>query len=252
LPADITFTRAYPAAHLPMPADRGALGYIPVSAFQYCESVRVASGMGWYLFPPRTISLMFDGMETFIADEGQWRTFTHEQLEPEFQQHWNAHAPDKFHGHAPSYLRRFSEPGIVQIWTGYFVETPPDLWLHIRPVVNKNDVSGFSCYEAIVETDSFRPSALFMNLRIHRTHSEILIEKDRPLFQICAIEKSSVRRQSSTVQSIEDLSGPTQTAEGESFWTGLDKTLRIAGVTPPRQAVGAYAAETRKREKSGP
>jgi hypothetical protein len=226
------------------------LGYIPVSAFQYCESVRVASGMGWYLLPPKTISLMFDGQESFVADEGQRRTFTHEPLEPEFRQHWNQHAPEKFSGHAPSYLRRFSEPGIVQIWTGYFVETAPDLWLHIRPVVNKNDVSGYSCYEAIVETDSFLPSALFMNLRILRTDSEILIDKDMPLFQVCAIEKSSVRRQTSVVQSLEDVAAVAGAAEADRFWSGLDNTLRISGVTTPRKTVGTYAANARKREKS--
>jgi hypothetical protein len=254
LPPDITFTRAYPSAHLPMQADRGALGYMPVAAFQYCESMRVASGMGWYLFPPKTLSLMFDGMETFIADEGQWRTFTHEPLEPEFQSHWDQHAPEKFRGNAPSCVRRFSNPGIVQIWTGYFVETAPDLWLHIRPVVNKHDISGFTCYEAIVETDSFRPAALFMNIHIHRTNSEILIEKDMPLFQVCAIEKASVRRQTSVVRSLTELEAPDTTgdtgAEAGGFWSGLENTLRISGVTRPRSITGEYAAGARKREKT--
>jgi hypothetical protein len=250
--ADITFTRAYPAAHLPMPADRGALGYLPMAAFQYCESVRVASGMGWYLFPPKTMSIMFDGRETFIADEGQWRTFSAEPFEPEFREHWNAHAPEKFRGHAPNHLRRLSDPGIVQIWTGYFVETAPEVWLHIRPIVNKNDVSAYSCFEAIVETDSFRPMPLFMNIKIHRTGSEILIEKDMPLFQVAAIEKSSVRRQSSVVQSLEDLAGTAAPEKAEPFWSGLNDTLRISGVTPPRKSMGTYAANSRKREKSGP
>ncbi len=233
-----------------MQADRGALGYMPVSAFQYCEAMRVASGMGWYLFPPKTISLMFDGKETFIADDGQWRTFTHEPFEQEFQDHWNALAPKKFHSHAPSYIRRFSEPGVVQIWTGYFVETAPEVWLQIRPVVNKYDVSSFACYEAIVETDSFRPSALFMNIRLLRTNSEILIEKDMPLFQVCAVEKSSVRRQSSVVNSLEDTGVGGPTGDHAGFWSGLDATLRIPGVTPKRSTIGEYAATARKREKT--
>lgn len=242
--ADITFTRAYTPAHMPMPADRGALGYLPMPAFQYCESVRVASGMGWYLFPPKTMSLMFDGRESFIADQGQWRTFTAESFEPEFHDHWNAHAPEKYRGHAPNHLRRLSDPAIIQVWTGHFVETAPDVWLHIRPIVNKYDISSFSCFEAIVETDSFRPMPLFMNIRLHRTNGEILIEKDMPLFQVSAIEKSSVRRQAATIQSIEDL-GDT----GDGFWSGLDTTLRIKGVTPPRKTMGSYAANTRRREK---
>jgi hypothetical protein len=241
--ADIIFTRAYPSAHAPMPADRGALGFIPVSAFQYCEAMRVASGLGWYLFPPKTISLMFDGRETFVADEGQWRTFTHEALEPDFQAHWDALAPEHLRGHAPPYLRRLADPGVVQIWTGYFVATPPDLWLHIRPIVNKYDVSGYACYEAIVETDTFRPAALFMNIRLLRTMSEILIEKDMPFFQVAAVDKAQARRQGSALRGLAD--------EGGGFWSGLDRTLRIAGVTPRREAIGDYAVAARKRAKSG-
>jgi hypothetical protein len=240
MPADITFTRAYPAAHKPMPADRGALGYIPVSAFQYCEAMRVASGQGWYLFPPETISLMFDGRETFVADQGQWRAFTHEPLDDGFQAHWNAHAPDHLRGHAPSCLRRLSDPGVVQIWTGYFVETAPDLWLQIRPIVNKHDVGSYACYEAIVETDRFRPMALFMNIRILRTHGEILIEKDMPFFQVTAVERASVRRQSAEVRGLDAAGG-----DG-GFWPGMDSTLRIAGVTPQRATIGDYAVRSRK------
>jgi Family of unknown function (DUF6065) len=245
---DITFIRAYQDARLPMQADRGALGYIPVSAFQYCEAMRVASGMGWYIFPPKTISLMFDGKETFIADDGQWRTFTHEPLEQTFLDHWDRNAPEKLRGHAPSYIRRFSQPGIVQIWSGFFAETMPDLWLHIRPIVNKYDVSAFSCFEAIVETDSFKPAALFMNIQITRTNSEILIEKDMPLFQVCAVEKSSVQRQTSEVLKIEDLESHS-TYEPDTFWSGLDGTVRVTGVTPPRQIIGNYAVNSRKRDR---
>jgi hypothetical protein len=126
------------------------------------------------------------------------------------------------------------------------VETAPDVWLHIRPIVNKNDISAFSCFEAIVETDSFRPMPLFMNIKVHRTGSEVLIEKDMPLFQVCAIEKSSVRRQTAKTQSIDDIEAPDQAAK---FWSGMDDTLRIKGVTPPRKSMGSYAANTRRREK---
>jgi hypothetical protein len=250
--SDIIFTKAYPAAHQPMPADRGALGYIPVSALQYCEALRVASGLGWYLFPPRTISLMFDGRETFVADQGQWRTFTHEPLAQDFQDHWNAHAPPHLRGHAPSYLRRLSDPGVVQIWTGYFVETAPELWLHIRPIVNKYDVSGYACYEAIVETDHFRPAALFMNIRLLRTDSEILIEKDMPFFQVSAVEKASIRRQYATIRGLDALPDDQDTPNKNGFWDGMNATLRIAGVTPARSTIGEYGAASRKRAKSGP
>jgi hypothetical protein len=87
---------------------------------------------------------------------------------------------------------------------------------------------------------------LFMNIKVHRTGSEILIEKDMPLFQVCAIEKSSVRRQSGKTQSIDAIEAPDEAAK---FWSGMDDTLRIKGVTPPRKSMGSYAANTRRREK---
>ncbi len=35
----------------------------------------------------------------------------------------------------------------------------------------------------------------------------------------------------------------------EGFWSGMNDTLRIKGVTPPRKSMGSYAANTRRREK---
>jgi hypothetical protein len=243
--SDITFYRVYKNAADPMPADPAALGYIPISAFQYCEAVRVASASGWYLFPPKTISLMFDGKETFIADDGHWRAFTHESLGEDFSQHWNNHAPEQFQGHAPSYLRRFAVPGVIQIWTGYFVETREDVWLQIRPIANKYDVSSYTCFEAIVETDSFKPMPLFMNIQLKRTDCEILIEKEIPFFQVVAIEKASVNRKKYEVQELSHFERP-----GEFPWDGLMKTLRIDGVTQARAGIGTYASAARKASKA--
>ncbi|MEM8569269.1 MAG: DUF6065 family protein [Pseudomonadota bacterium] len=246
--ANVVFSRAYGKALDPMPADRAALGMIPISAFQYCEAMRAASSLGWYVFPPKTISLMFDGREVFIADDGQWRTFTHEPLEDSFQESWDSAAPKPLHGHAPSYIRSLSEPGILQIWSGWFVETAPGWSLHVRPLVNIHTVSAFDCFEAIVETDTFRPSALFVNLQITRTNSEILIKRDFPLFQVCAVQRPSLEGQSATFQ---DITTPNQAAGSEFGWDGLMKTMRIPGVTEKRAATGSYGAEIRRRKKSG-
>lgn len=242
----IEFVRAAPGVHAPMQADKSALGLLPVSAFQYCEAVRVASGLGWYLFPPKDISLLFDGRETFIADEGQWRTFTNESLGPEFETYWNENTPSWLASHAPPYIRRFSNPGIVQIWTGYFASTREKTALHIRPIVNANDVSSFYCFEAIVEADVFHPMPLFVNIKIQKTGVEVLIQKDIPLFQVIALPKAMLQDQDARVLSISDID------QGACLfdWEGMNQTLRIKGVTPDRPIIGSYAAKVRKASKS--
>lgn len=236
--ADIVFTRAYAPALPPMPADRSALGYMPVSAFQYCEAMRVASGLGWYLFPPRSFSLMFDGRETFIADTGQWRSFVNEPLEPEFHADWDGLAPPALCGHAPGFVRRLLNPGIVQVWTGYFVETAPGLVLQIRPIANGMHLSTFSCFEGIVETDTFRPLPLFINLQLHRTDCEILIQKEMPLFQVVAVERASLARQQARTASI---------ADAGFDWQGAAATMRVPGSKAEQRPVGSYGASARRR-----
>lgn len=240
--APIQLYRVHPEALSPMAADRAALGMVPVNAFQYCEAMRVASSFGWYVFPPQSVSLMFDGHELFVEDDGAWRSFTHEPFDAKFQAIWEAAAPEELHGHAPSFLRKFTEPGAFQIWSGFFVKTAPGWSLQFRPLVNIHTVSAFSCYEGIVETDEFSPMPLFINAKIHRTNSEIYIDRQFPLFQICAIQRTTIGNQRS-VQS--DLA----TDAGDFPWEDFKKTIRVAGVTPERKTVGEYAARTRKRDR---
>jgi hypothetical protein len=57
----VTFFRFVPGCQLPMRADRAAAGTMPTRAFRYCEAMTSASGFGWYVFPPITFSLMWDG-----------------------------------------------------------------------------------------------------------------------------------------------------------------------------------------------
>src|SRR5437879_3871430 len=57
----ITFFRFIPEARLPQRADRSAGGSIPTRGFRYCEPVTTASGFGWYVFPPMSFSVVWDG-----------------------------------------------------------------------------------------------------------------------------------------------------------------------------------------------
>ena len=55
------FHRFVPTARLPQRADRSAAGSLPTRAFRYCEPATSASGYGYYIFPPISFSLQWDG-----------------------------------------------------------------------------------------------------------------------------------------------------------------------------------------------
>ena len=67
-----TFYRLVPECRLPIRADRAAAGTMPTRAFRYCEPMTSASAFGWYVFPPITFSLMWEGgAEIFWTYKGQ-------------------------------------------------------------------------------------------------------------------------------------------------------------------------------------
>ena len=234
----LSFFSIHPDIRSPMKADTGALGRLPISAFQYCEAVRTASALGWYVFPPAEFSLLFDGKEVFIADEGEWRSLRSEPLPPELETQWEEKYEPDF-GACPSMLTDFTDTGIVQIFTGLFVSSAENTWCQIRPLVNIHVKSSYWCYEGIVETDAFSPLPLFVNIQLTRTGSEIYFPKEFPLFQVSCIPSSTRSLNSDAVHgSVFDDDFPRE---------GLLTTLR----RQPGHAVpvGQYGVEIRKKRK---
>ncbi|MDA9207852.1 hypothetical protein N9O61_03105 [Octadecabacter sp.] len=234
----LNFYSIHPDIKQPMKADTAALGRLPISAFQYCEALRTASALGWYVFSPADFSLYFDGKEVFIADEGEWRALRSEPLPPELEKGWS----DRFeadYGPCPSMLSDFTDTGVVQIFTGLFVTTDPGTWSHIRPLANIHVKSSYWCYEGIVETDSFSPMPLFVNIQLTRTNSEIYFPREFPLFQLSCVP-SSLRtlNQKAEFSSVFDEGFPKD---------GLTQTLR----RQPGQQIqaGEYGAGIRKKRK---
>src|SRR5947209_3516233 len=62
-PVICRFYRLIPDAPEPRRADRSAEGTLPVNAYRYCEAIASASAFGWYLYPPLSFSLIWDGAE---------------------------------------------------------------------------------------------------------------------------------------------------------------------------------------------
>ena len=238
--------KAYQPAPAIHRADKSAAGTMPAGAFQYCEAMRVASGYGWDVYPPKDVSLYYDGREVYFHDDGQWFPIKSTPFEDSFQEYWNAHAPSELAFHNPPFITELFVPGAVQIWSGYFMRTAPGWSMVVRPPVNYDARSSIAPYEGIIETSSFQPCPVFVNFRIVKTDTEIFLSRDRPIAQIQPIPRTAYLDGDRTATIVEGLSAE----DGEFDWTALDGIMRKTATRDTRRP-GRYAANTRKSAKEG-
>ncbi len=243
-PELISFYQLIPAGRPPMRADRAAAGTMPTRAYRFCEAMRTASAFGWYLFPPMTFSLMWDGgtdvVWTFQGAEG-WYPLKTAQF-PDFAAHFDSLAPPEIRGFSPPFLAAFKEPGIVQIWSGLFARTSPDWSVLIRPPANLARSQGYELYEGIVETDRwFGP--LFTNVRLTRTNAPIEFDAEFPFLQVQPVHRSLYDNTLDTFTVVPELGQFTP-----ADWAAFQQTVVRPNVDPNRQR-GEYAMNTRKRRK---
>ena len=238
----VTFYRAIPQSFEPMRADRSALGVIPTAAFQYCEALTSASAFGWYVFPPMTFHLQWDGTDVIWSydDADAWFPLTSEHF-PNFPEHFDRAAPDDIRGYAPPFLTRSFFPGVVQVWSGLFVKTAPGWSLLIRPPDNLPRSQSYECYEGILEADRwFGP--LFINLRLTATDRPIEINHKKPLLQVQPLLRETYSERNLREFKVVDELAALSTDE----WNGYCEAI----VKPNRghyRPVGSYAARVRKR-----
>lgn len=221
-------------------AEKSAAGSLPMSAYQYCEALRAASSLGWYVYPPTDLTLTFDGREAFYHEAGQWYPIKSEILGQKYISDWNAIAPKNLADMAPPYLSSLFMPGVIQVWSGYFIQTKDDWFSHVRPIANFDNRSAISVYDGIVDTDRFKPWPLFINLRLVSTNVEIHLSKDVPLFQLQAIPRECLANQEMMIFDATNKEGMDQ-----FDWNGVGMTLRDSS---QYRRPGSYAAEFRKRK----
>src|SRR6266851_1336312 len=145
---------------------------------------RRATSFGWYLYPPLSFSLWWDGTEIAWTYEGadEWYPLRGAQY-PNFRETFQKVAPDGLGTLArPFLVQGMLLPGVVQIWSGYLARTAPRWALLSRGAVNIPKTQGYENFEGIVETDTwFGP--LFTNVRLTRTNSPVEFHMRRPLVQ---------------------------------------------------------------------
>lgn len=242
----VTFYGAVPGARAPIRADASGLGTLPARGFQYCEALRTASSFGWYVFPPIDFTLQWDGSQVIWTYSGAkgWYPLVSAQF-PGFQATFDRAAPKRLRGFAPPFLSTAAEPGLIQLWTGLFVESAEDWSILVRPPANLPRNQGYDLYEGIVESDRwFGP--LFTNLRLVKTDVPILFSTEMPVLQVQPLHRSTYADQVSNrfgmVRSLADFP--------QRAWERYEANIVKPNLEPSRP-VGAYAAEVRRRRKSG-
>jgi Family of unknown function (DUF6065) len=241
-PPLVTFHRFVPQARLPQRADRSAIGTMPTRAFRYCEAIVSASAFGYYVFPPITFSLMWDGSGVIWTWEGESNWYPlHVAQFPGFREIFDSAAPEEMREFSPPFLGAMQEPGIVQVWSGFVARTAPGWSLLIRPLANLPHNQSYELYEGIVETDRwFGP--LFTNMRLTKTDVPIEFRADFPLFQVQPIPRDLYADQ--TLNNFQ-LVGGLESLEPED-WDDYYETVVRPNVQTDRPR-GQYAAAARKR-----
>jgi len=239
-----SFFRLIPQCRLPMRADRAAAGTMPTRAFRYCEALTSAAAFGWYVFPPMSFSLMWDGgwqvLWTFKGEDA-WYPLSKAQF-PGFADHFDSTAPEDVKGFSPPFLVSFKEPGVVQIWSGLVVRTQPGWSLLIRQPANLARSQGYESYEGIIETDHwFGP--LFTNVRLTRTNVPVEFDEEYPFLQVQPVHRSVY---GNALNNFEVVAGLDQMKPGD--WDAFRTTVVQPNIDPQRQR-GQYAVNARQQRK---
>jgi Family of unknown function (DUF6065) len=243
----IKFFRLIPECRLPQRADRSAGGSIPTRAFRYCEPMATASAFGWYVFPPMSFSVMWDGGTDIIWTHDRadgWHSLDIVQF-PDFAERFDQAAPPDLRGFSPTFLGAMEAPvGGIQLWSGLLARTAPGWSLLVRQPANLARSHSYECWEGLIETDRwFGP--LFINIRLTRINVPIKFDADFPFLQVQPIHRISYGEALDNVAIVTELGDL-----GAEDWDAFRQTnVRPVLENPEQTPRSHYAAEVRRRRR---
>lgn len=239
------FVRIAGEAPMPRRADRAAGGTLPTRAFRYCEAATSAAALGWLVFPPIDLDLLWDGERVLWTwrGAGGWHPLSVAQA-PGFRDRFDAAAPPALRGWSPPLLGALPEPGLVNLWSGLLAQSRPGWSLLVRAPANLPRIPGIELFEGLVEADAwFGP--LFVNLRLTRTGVPICLRTDTPFLMVQPVPRAAHDDAALNGFAAEDGLAAL-TAED---WAAYDRAI----VAPRRNGpcpLGRHAAEQRRRRRA--
>lgn len=232
---------AAPGLIPPLKADRSALGTLPFAACQYCEAVTLASAHGHYVFPPFDFFIKWTGADVLFSDDGDDWAVLQAYSPASHVAQWETLVPKGMTARLPSAVAAAFFPGVLQIWSGYFVTTEAGWGVLVRPVANLLSSTLYVPYEGLIEADVHRPSPLFINLRLIAKDVVIPFNQLRPLFQVQEMEIVHYR----VPRALEVHPSSTLSLEE---WKDVTETVRPGDPTKDDYRAGTYAVKMRKAE----
>ena len=238
----VTFKKIVRSGLPPQRATRDAAGTLPVRAIRYCEPVTAASGFGWYVFPPISFQVMFDGVDVLWTYEGAEGWFPLQSAQyPGFAEEFDATAPESAKGFAPPFLLMTENLSMLQIWTGLIARTAPDWSLLLRAPANLPHSPGYRHLEGIIETDVWG-GPLFFNVHLIHTGSPIQFLAHRPFLQIQPVHR---RHYADNFLNAMQVDSGLQALTPDD-WHAYHHDV-VAPNSNPNRAPGVYAVAARKR-----
>ncbi len=240
----ITFYNAVGTGLNPQRADKSANGTLPTNGFRYCEPVRTASGFGWYVFLPLEFWVDWDGDEYHWTIDGgeNWYLLSDAIQYPNFSTEFDAKGPEAVTGYAPPFLSRTNDGNVLQLWTGLFAKTRPEIASYIKAPTNFENGQAYSVMEGVIQTEWwFGP--LFTNLKIHKRGKPIVFRADRPIIQLMPFSNAFHKEFEDSKHEVHeglDSLGPNE-------WQGYQDTVVRRMKT--RTRMGDYSVEARQRQK---
>jgi hypothetical protein len=215
---------------------------LPMRAARYCDALTVASGFGWWLFPPADTYLVWDGRSiVWSADGENWQTVDDVVHFPGFPEDFDAIAPEGLRGKPPPFLTALGEPGLIQISLGLFARTAPGWCLLIRRPPNLPIASPIDHYDGVINTNTwFGP--LFINLRLTKTDVLIRLRPDVPIAQAQPIPHAAL-----VPPVLEFETAPP----GPNEWEAYQATI-VEPNNHPDRVFGAYAVKQRRGRAAAP
>lgn len=212
---------------------------------RYCDAVTSATSYGYWLFPPMTFRLMWDGEQIFWSrdEDEDWfplgGTDSGSIQFPGYSDEFDSTAPDYLREFSPPFITALPEPGSVQIWSGLLIKTRPGWSVNVRSPVNLPTIPGVVAWEGIIETDLWL-GPLFNNFRLTKTNSSVLFRAGVPFMQIQPLPQIAYEE---SLQA--DFKCKTAEELTPQDWQDLGKVLLPSD--NPDARPGDYAVMIRKR-----
>jgi hypothetical protein len=221
------FFKAIAAIPDPLYPSNDIDGEIPARALKFCEPFLAANRAGYLLCPPVDFVLSWTGAEILaeIGDVGETVLLERAFL-PDFAEEWSAIAQPEALEVMPPFLEAFPERGVVQVWTGYFVRTDPDISSWVRGRVNRTGSSAYSVIEGLVETDWWT-GPLFFVLQINKTDFPVRFRRSEPFVQVIPFQRPARATQAGAIHATRMADAPAD------LWAAIRKTAERRNGEPP-------------------